>query len=60
MKFIRWVLYTKWKVIRTTWPYPEGYGTYRKNRWNGQITLLDSGLTKDQATEIAQQMNTVA
>jgi hypothetical protein len=39
----------KWKVIRTIWPYPEGYGVYRRNFWTGKKTILAFGLTKEAA-----------
>ena len=49
--------YTKWKVIRTIWPHPEGYGTYRTNILTGVKTLLDSGLTLEQAKQTCKELN---
>ena len=48
---------SKWKVIKTIWPYEEGYGIYRENHITGQRTLLDSGLTKEQAEEECRKLN---
>lgn len=45
----------KWRVRKATWPYPEGYCTYKKV--GGQITVLDTGLTKEQAKEICKELN---
>jgi hypothetical protein len=56
-KILRRLKYTKWKVIRTTWPYPEGYGVYRSHRFSGRMTVLDTGLTKQQAKEVCEYEN---
>jgi len=48
---------TKWKIARSVWPYLEGWGTYRKNRITGSKTILDTGLTKEQAIESAKELN---
>jgi hypothetical protein len=50
---------TKWKPIKTIWPYPEGYGIYRINILTGNRTLLDPGLTKTDAQESADQLNKI-
>lgn len=43
----------RWEVWRTIWPYPEGWGVYNpKTR-----TLLDSGLSKEDAQAICDDMN---
>lgn len=41
----------KWRVIRTIRPYPEGYGTYNRH------VLLDTGLSREEATEICKELN---
>lgn len=43
----------KWTVIRTIWPYKEGYGVI----CNGGKTLLESGLSRDKAKAIANYEN---
>lgn len=53
------ILLSKWKVIRTIWPYKEGYGVYREHFITGQKTVLETGLTKEQAQAIADQQNNV-
>lgn len=57
MKFIKNIFWTKWKVCRTGWPYREGYGTYRKNWLTGNMTILDTGLTKEQAKAAINELN---
>lgn len=49
----------KWKVIRTIWPYPEGWGVYKRNPWTNKKTLLDYGLTKEQAQAACDEANRV-
>lgn len=49
MKFFNKVVWSKWKVIRTIWPYPEGYGIYRDNVVTGNRVILETGLTKEDA-----------
>lgn len=56
-KFIHRLLWTRWKVIRTIWPYPDGYGTYRSHRFNGKRTIMDTGLSKEQAQMEAELLN---
>lgn len=58
-KIINYILYTKWKPIRYYWPYPEGYGIYRKNRWSGQMTVVDRYHTKQEALEAAKNQNAI-
>ena len=49
--------FTKWKPIYYCWPYPEGYGIYRKNRFTGVKTVLDRFDTKAEALEQCKIMN---
>lgn len=61
MKILMWIksLFRHrhyWTVVRTTWPYPYGWGTYCK----GCNTLLDTGLTKEHATRVAAEENAIA
>lgn len=46
----------KWKIIKTIWPYPEGYGAYKEDLF-GKRTIISTGLTKEQALEEAKQLN---
>lgn len=48
-KYLNFIKYSKWKPIVYYWPYPEGYGIYRKNRFTGQLTVLDRYKTKQEA-----------
>ena len=42
-----------WVVRKCLFPYPEGYATYNvKTR-----TILDTGLTKEQAIETCRELN---
>lgn len=43
----------RWVVVRTIWPYAEGYGTYNKKH----RILLDSGLTYEQAVLECEKLN---
>lgn len=43
----------KWGIIRTIWPYPEGYGTYCQSC----KTVLDTGLTMEDAEETVEELN---
>lgn len=43
----------KWRVARTIWPYPPGYGTYCK----GCMTVVDTGLSKEEAEQAAAKLN---
>lgn len=49
------LFFPKWKVGKAGWPYPEGYCTYKKS-W-GRITVLDTGLTKEEAKKICKELN---
>ena len=52
-KILKWLMYDKWIAIPCRFPYPEGYATY-----NPSIrTILDTGLTKEQAEQICEKMN---
>lgn len=44
-----------WEVRKTIWPFPEGYGTYNP----GKRMILDTGLTKERAQQICDQLNGV-
>lgn len=50
-KIINYFIYTKWRPIRYCWPYPEGYGIYRKHRITGIKTVLDTHRTKKDAQD---------
>lgn len=43
----------KWRVIKTIWPYPYGWGTYCRGCW----TVVDTGLTKEEAEQAAARLN---
>ena len=47
----------RWKVVRTIWPYPEGYGVMKKNFWTGKTTILDTGLSYAEAKKSAAELN---
>jgi hypothetical protein len=49
--------WSKWKAARTIWPYPDGWGTYRENHLTGERTILDTGLSKDDAEKKAKELN---
>ena len=51
------LLHSQWKVCRTLWPYPEGYGVYRKHLISGRKTLLEHGLTREEAKQTAYEEN---
>ncbi len=51
------LFWSRWKVYRTIWPYPDGYGTYRKNYLTGQIAILDTGLSKEYAKQTIKELN---
>jgi len=55
IRVIKKLFAPKWKVGRCGWPYPEGYCTYRKIL--GRTTILDTGLTKEEALETCKQLN---
>lgn len=46
----------KWKVIRTIWPYKDGYGVYKED-WFGNKTILHTGLSKEQAQVECEKLN---
>lgn len=56
-RLIRFIIYTRWKPIRYCWPYEEGYGIYRKNRFTGNMTVLDRYETKVEAIEACAIQN---
>ncbi len=43
----------KWKVVRTIWPYKDGWGVHDP----AKRVIVETGLPKWQAEEIAKQMN---
>ena len=43
----------EWEVRPCTWPYPEGYATYNPST----KTVLDTGLSREQAQIICDQLN---
>lgn len=52
--WLKRLIYGKWRVVRTGWPYPAGFGVYNKRR----MILSDSGLrSREQAVAIAERMN---
>ena len=51
--------FSKWKIARTCFPYPSGWGTYRTNRVTGQKVILDTGLTKEAAEKAAKELNKI-
>lgn len=51
------ILWSKWKVAKTIWPYPEGYGVYREHLLNGHREILDTGIPKERAEETAKELN---
>lgn len=52
MKFWSW-LTGRWIIVRTGWPYPEGYGTWNERK----STLLDSGFTYADAKAACKELN---
>lgn len=52
-RFWKWICGDWWEVRRCCWPYPEGYGTYNPAR----RTILDTGLTREQAVKICAELN---
>lgn len=57
-KWIQNLFWSKWKVARTIWPYKEGWGTYKRNRWTGAQVIMNTGLlTKADATIAAADLN---
>jgi hypothetical protein len=56
-KLFKWLFLTRWKTIRYSFPYPEGYGIYRRNRITGSITVLDRYNTREEALQACKQQN---
>jgi len=52
-KDIYYLITGRWRVIRTIWPYPHGYGTYNERK----SMLLDTGLSKAEAQERCAELN---
>jgi len=57
IKTIKKAAWSKWKVARTIWPFPDGWGTYKENYLTGERIILDTGLTKEKAIESANKLN---
>ena len=55
--FFHRMAWSPWKVARTIWPYEEGWGVYQENYINGERVILDTGIPKGQAEEIAKALN---
>lgn len=55
-RFLRWWRYPEWSVVRTTWPFPEGWGVYRER----DKTLMDTFAKKSRAQEEADRMSRIA
>lgn len=51
------IFWTKWKIIRTIWPYRDGYGVYRKHILTGEKVVLETGLKRVDAERIAKEEN---
>ena len=52
-KIFKWIIGDWWVVRKCQFPYPCGYATYNSFR----RTVLDTGLSKNQAEEICKQLN---
>ena len=52
-RFWKWLIGDWWVVRRCTWPYQEGYATFNKYK----NTVLDTGITKQEAEEICKELN---
>lgn len=56
MKKLFKIITGNWWVVRATlWPFPEGYGTYLPSK----NMILDTGLTKEHAQQICDELNGV-
>jgi hypothetical protein len=58
MKIIKWIEFLfshrhKWGIVRTIWPYRDGWGTWCP----GCKMTLDTGLTKRHAEMNAKELN---
>lgn len=49
--------WSKWKVAICLFPYPEGYGVYKENWITGEKVILDTGILKELAEQIANDLN---
>jgi len=47
----------KWKVAKSGFPYKEGYGTYKTDFWGNKRTILDTGLSYEQAVRACKELN---
>lgn len=47
----------RWRVVRSVWPYDSGFGTYTSGGLIGPKTILDTGLSYDEAKEAAEELN---
>lgn len=55
IKAMKKFLAPKWEVRQTIWPYHEGWGVYCPDT----RTILDTGLPKEQAQKIVDELNEV-
>lgn len=53
LRYVWWRDRSKWEARRSGWPYPPGYAVYHP----GRRTVLDTGLTRDDAQAIADDLN---
>ena len=51
------LMWSKWKIARTCFPYNEGYGVFRTNWMTGKKVITDTGLDKETAQAIADAAN---
>lgn len=52
-RICKWIFRDWWVVRPCGWPYREGFATFNSFR----NTVLDTGLTKDHAQRLCDQMN---
>lgn len=57
MKYLKNIFWGKWKITRTIWPYPEGYGVIRHHLLTGERVLLDTGLSHEEAEKSCKELN---
>ena len=53
MGLLKSIIGDVWEVRRCLFPYPEGYATYNPYK----RTILDTGLTKEEAQRICDELN---
>lgn len=57
MKWYKRIFWTKWKVARTVFPYPDGWGVYRENWVTREKLILDTGIPDRQTAEDVAAFN---